>query len=203
MSLFRKIFSSVSKSDNPKKISMDSESSRYMPEMNLPVDERFMINFKQNGGKFLYCDSHEEVLNSFDQILLENDWYEKEVCCFDLSLQHKFDGFNLKFKKDTPAAFFFSGCEYLIANNGAILISSHQIKEKKLVELPDNFIIIAATSQIINDIGGGLKGIKEKNKSRIPTNITTIKNFEPQKEKDFLSYGNTTKNLYLLLLEDL
>ena len=182
---------------------MDDSSSRYMPEMNLPIDERFMINFKQNGGKFLYCDKDQEIKDAFDNILLENDWYEKGVCCFDLALQRKFNGFNLQFSPNTSGSFFFATCEYLIADSGAILISSNQIKEKKLTELPDNFVILASTSQIIKDISAGLKGIKQKNKNTIPTNITTIKNFETQKEKDFLSYGSSTKNLYLLLLEDL
>ncbi len=204
MSLFKKIFSSSSSKSDAKKGALPEEpSSRYMPEMNLPIDERFMINFKQNGGKFLYCDQTTEVQEAFDNILLENDWYEKNVCCFDKSLQHKFDGFNLQFSPNTHGEFFFATCEYLIADSGAILISSNQIKEKKLTELPDNFVILASTSQIIKDISAGLKGIKQKNKNTIPTNITTIKNFETQKEKDFLSYGSSTKNLYLLLLEDL
>ena len=204
MGIFRKIFSSgSSKPSTSKKRRIEDESSRYMPEMNLPIDERFMINFKQNGGKFLYCDKEEEILAAFDNILLENDWYEKEICCFDLGLQHRFENFNLTYSQKGTTTFFFSTCEYLIADNGSILISSNQIKEKKLTELPDNFVILAATSQIIKDISAGLKGIKQKNKNKIPTNITTIKNFENHKEKDFMSYGSSTKNLYLLLLEDL
>ncbi|WP_370443814.1 LUD domain-containing protein [Aquimarina sp. AU474] len=162
-----------------------------------------MMNFKRNGGKFLYCDNDNEVLDSFDKILLENDWYEKQVCCFDIGLEHKFSDFNLEYVKNSTASFFFATCEYLIADSGSILVSSNQLREKKLTELPDNFVILAATSQLVKSIGEGLKGIKEKNKNAIPSNITTIKDFEPQKEKDFLSYGSSSKNLYLLLLEDL
>lgn len=203
MSLFRRLFFSKSKSDQQNKERHSDDRSKYMPEINLPVDESFMINFKRNGGKFLYCDTDDEILDSFDKILLENDWYEKDVCCFDMGLEHKFSGFNLTYTKKNPASFFFATCEYLIADSGSILISSNQLREKKLTELPDDFIILAGTSQLVNTIGEGLKGIKEKNKNTIPSNITTIKNFEPQKEKDFLSYGSTSKNLYLLLLEDL
>ncbi|WP_103865681.1 LUD domain-containing protein [Aquimarina sp. I32.4] len=203
MSLFRRIFSSKSKSDQKAKERHAEDRSKYMPEIDLPIDESFMINFKRNGGKFLYCDNENEVSDSFDKILLENDWYEKEVCCFDKSLEHKFSGFNLNFVKNFSASFFFATCEYLIADSGAILISSNQLREKKLTELPDDFVILAATSQLVKNIGEGLKGIKNKNRNAIPSNITTIKDFEPQKEKDFLSYGSSSKNLYLLLLEDL
>ncbi len=203
MSLFRRIFSSKSKSDQKSKERHIDDRSKYMPEIDLPIDESFMMNFKRNGGKFLYCDDDAEVLDSFDKILLENDWYEKDVCSFDIGLEHKFSGFNLNFVKNSSASFFFTTCEYLIADTGAILVSSNQLREKKLTELSDNFVILASTSQLVKSISEGLKGIKEKNKNSIPSNITTIKDFEPQKEKDFLSYGNSSKNLYLLLLEDL
>ena len=99
MSLFRRIFSSKSKSDQKKNERHSDDRSKYMPEINLPVDERFMINFKRNGGKFLYCDNENEVLDSFDKILIENDWYEKDVCCFEIGLEHKFSEHNLNFVK--------------------------------------------------------------------------------------------------------
>lgn len=181
----------------------NAERGKYMPEVKLPTDERFMLNFKNNGGKFLYCIDESEVQEAFDNILMENDWYEKECCCFDKNLKDKFDGFNLKFNHSASADFFLSTCEFLVANDGSILISSNQIKERKLHDLPANFVILSSTSQLIDTIGEGLRGIKFKNKQQIPSNITTIKNFETKKEGDFMSYGSSTKNLYLLLLEDL
>ena len=97
----------------------------------------------------------------------------------------------------------FTTCEYLISNDGSILISSNQIAEKKLKDLPKNFIVFASTSQIVQSIGEGLQGIKAKNKKNIPSNITTIKHFKVDEENNFLSYGSSSKNLYLILLEDL
>ena len=49
----------------------------------------------------------------------------------------------------------------------------------------------------------GLQGIKAQNKKNIPSNITTIKHFKVEEATNFLSYGSSSKNLYLLLLEDL
>lgn len=204
MSLFRRFLNPKSKSHQEKETTPDkAERGKYMPEVKLPTDERFMMNFKNNGGKFLYCEDQEEILQAFDNILLENDWYEKNCCCYDPNLSTKFKDFNLTFTKSSNSAFFLSTCEYLIAKDGSILISSNQIKETKLHELPANFVIISSTSQLVDNIGEGLRGIKCCNKNSIPSNITTIKNFETQKEGDFMSYGSSTKNLYLLLLEDL
>jgi len=202
MSLFRKIFGS--KSEKSEEELKSNERGKYMPDIKLPVDERFTINFKANGGKFLYCENLHEIFNSLGQIIEENSWHENKVLFLDSSMEDRFKGFNLeKTNSVENATFFLTTCENLIADDGSLLISSRQIAEKKLKELPDNFIVFATTSQIVENIGEGLRVIKSKNKKQIPTNITTIKHFKSLKEKDFMTYGSSSKNLYLLLLEDL
>ncbi len=200
MSLLKRFFKSRNKLGVKKK---HPDHSSYFPDDKLPIDEKFTYNFNKNGGKFLYCENTKEIMEAFDNILLENDWYEKDVFCINKHLSSKFDGFNLNFIKDTNASFFLSTCESLVATNGSILLSSDQIKEKKLNELPTNFVIFATTSQLVDTISEGLRNIKNHSKNYIPSNITTIQDFETKKEKDFMSYGSSTKNLYLLLLEDL
>ncbi|WP_405291136.1 LUD domain-containing protein [Algibacter sp. Ld11] len=202
MSLFRKIFGlKADKSDDELK---SADRGRYMPEVKLPIDERFTINFKANGGKFLYCENLSEVFQNFQNIIEENDWDSKKVLLLDSNLKDKFKNSDLKSTKViSESTYFLTTCENLIANDGSLLISSNQIFEKKLNELPLNFVVFGTTSQMVENIGEGLRGIKSKNRQKIPTNITTIKQFKAQDDKDFLSYGSSAKNLYLLLLEDL
>lgn len=200
MSLFKRLLNPNYKSEEKAK---KSDHGKYFPEDKLPTDEKFTYNFNKNGGKFLYCENLDEILSAFDNILLENDWYENDVYCFNEQLKSRFDGYNLKFVKKASATFFLTTCEALVADNGSIFFCSKQIKEKKLNELPDNFVVFATTSQLIDNISEGLRNIKNKSRSHIPSNITTIQDFESDKEKDFMSYGSSTKNLYLLLLEDL
>lgn len=202
MSLFRKIFGL--KSEKGEENIKNEERGKYMPEIKLPIDEKFTINFKANGGKFLYCENVEEIHESLKSILNENHWEDKNVLLLDDRLNALFKDFKLKCtKKVSESEYFLSTCEYLIADDGSLLISSNQIAEKKLKELPANFIIYATTSQFVESIGEGLRGIKGKNRDKIPTNITTIKHFKTLEDKDFLTYGSSSKNLYLLLLEDL
>ena len=203
MSLFKRLLNPNYKSEEKAIKGKNSEHGKYYPEEKLPIDEKFTYNFNKNGGKFLYCENLEEILEAFDNILLENDWYERDVFCINDQLISRFDGFNLNFVKKTKSTFFFSTCESLVATNGSILLCSNQIKEKKLNELPSNFVIFATTSQLVETISEGLRIIKNQSKNHIPSNITTIQDFETEKEKDFMSYGSSTKNLYLLLLEDL
>ena len=86
MSLFRKIFGQ--KFDSSEDQVSNDERSKYMPEIKLPIDERFTINFKANGGKFLYCEDLNEVYQNLESILQENDWVDKKICLFDEQLEN-------------------------------------------------------------------------------------------------------------------
>src|SRR5690606_5450980 len=125
--------------------------------------------------------------------------------CLDPRLADRFSRENLEFTEDRQqSSIFFTTCENLIAHNGSILVCSHQIRERKLDELPANMIVFATTSQLVDSISGAMKIIKDKYRKEIPNNITTLKHFEssPENQNDFLSYGSASKNVYLLLLED-
>jgi hypothetical protein len=200
MSLFRKFFGSNNPDSDDQN---DTEYNKYAPENTMPVDEQFIFNFKKNGGKFLYCENQIEVNDQFENILEENDWFESEALCYEPNLYKLLEENNIDYKKQTNSLFFLATCENLIADEGSILFSSNQIKQKKPNELPDNIIIIATTSQIIGSKSDGLSVIKKKYQTDYPTNITTIKYFEKVEEEDFTQYGSSAKNLYLLLLEDL
>jgi len=199
MSLFKKIFGTGNDSSEEDK---QNDVNSFMSQ-NLPVDELFTLNFRKNGGKFLYCENLTEVKNHFEDILEENDWFESDAVCFEPKLFSMLEENKLNYTKPVNPKFLLAGCENLIAEDGAILFSSNQIKQNKPLELPANIIILATTSQIIENKSDGLREIKKKYDKNYPTNITTIKYFEKAKEEDFLHYGSVAKNLYLLLLEDL
>lgn len=200
MSLFRKFFGSGEESSDEDNL---SEFNRSASDLSLPIDERFTFNFKKNGGKFLYCENLSEIKEQFENILEENDWFESEVLCFDSGLFSILDENKLSYDQPNNPKFLFATCENLIAEDGSILFSSSQIKQNKPNELPTNIIIFGTTSQIVESTSDGLRMIKNKYLKNYPTNITTIKYFEKVKEDDFLHYGSSAKNLYLLLLEDL
>ena len=198
MGIFKNLFGKKKKASSSKQ----NELGKYMPKVKIPVDEQFTLNFMKNGGKFIYCDSMEEVAENFNSILKENNWDVKNVLCYNDSLKKRFHNFNIEYTiKDS--SFFLTSCEALIADKGSILISSNQIKEQRLNDLPNDFILFATTSQLKETISEGLRTIKNNRQEFFPTNITSLKHFKFSKEKDLMTYENSTKNLYLLLLEDL
>ncbi len=196
MSFFKNIFS-ISKNapleDFPKK-----------EKINLPLDESFVHYFTEKKGKFLYCTHQGEVTENLKNILKENAW--EEAMCFNTDLQKMLLNANSNSittqKYKTP---FFTTCEHLIAKDGSILFSSNQLRDITLKDLPVHFIVFAKTSQLLRNSNDALMSIKNKYKKIIPSNISATKSYDPNKKtEDFMDYGNNnSKNLYLLLLEDL
>jgi len=201
MGVFDKLFG------GGKKVPKETAETRgeHMPDLKIPIDEKFTIYFKKNGGKFIYCENFDEVLNALQNVISENNWQTHFFYTLDSRINERFATEKINFTdKRKDSDIFFTTCEHLIAHNGSILVCSNQIKERKLNELPSNLIVFATTSQLVDSISEGLKVIKKKYQKNIPDNITTLKHFEPTQENknDFLSYGSASKNVYLLLLED-
>ena len=109
-------------------------SGKYMPDLNDPIEERFTYFFTENGGKFLYCENKLECVNFFSQIIEENNWEDAEILCYDDSLleftsnTHKL---NLS-RTNLNSKFFLTGCEFLVATDGSLLICAEQIKSHKV-----------------------------------------------------------------------
>lgn len=194
MNFFKKLFNK----------SYQEQEEAASKDVKLALDDLFVHNFVNKGGKFLYCLSESEVTQNLKKILLENDW--KSLFLLDAMLDSFIYNQEVSLsntaKKNTP---IFTTCEHLIADNGDILFSSRQLGSTKLSEFTTNFIVFAKTSQLVKNSGQGLTGIKSHTKGSLPTNISAIKSYQLENNEDnFLNYGNNNaKNLYLLLLEDL
>ena len=204
----KKIFQSFfgSKKSNQEK-DLSEEEYKYLPKKDELVEDKFTLNFSSNGGKFLYATDSSECEDYFNKIIEENDWAEKSILCFNDGFTNNFIPNNqLKFNKSNlNSNLFITDCEFLVAKDGSILVSAKQIQSYKSNDLPNNIIVMARTSQLSETLSKGLEGIRIKYSNNLPSNITSIKNFNKGDDEDlnFLTYGSSAKNLYLILLEDL
>jgi len=196
-------FNNLFKGNSSRRISekdQEREQSKFMPKVKVAIEERFIVNFIDNGGKFLYSENYNELNENLSLILKENSWVKEDLLIINNKIKSNYKLPNSIKVNQENSKCFVTDCENLIADDGSILISSNQIQEKNLSDFPSNLIILSETTKFKNSIGEGLAEIKSKSK-KIPSNITTIKNFQISQEKDFLSYGTSAKNLYLILLE--
>ena len=155
----------------------------------------------------MYAIDSDECEQYFNEILKENNWEEKSMLCFKKDFTKNFIPNNkIKFNKSNlNSNLFITDCEFLVAKDGSILVSAKQIQSYKSNDLPNNIIVMAKTSQLSETLSKGLEGIRIKYSNNLPSNITSIKNFNKNEGEDlnFLTYGSSAKNLYLILLEDL
>lgn len=201
---FKSFFRNKKNEDETKEKELDY---KYLPKKDEYIEERFTKNFSENGGKFLYASTREECNDFFQKILDENNWNKKTILCFKRNLINDFfDDINFETNKtNLNSNLLITGCEFLVAKDGSILVSAHQIKSYKIKDIPVNIIVLAKTSQLSETVSKGLEGIRIKYSNNLPSNITSIKNFncEENEKLNFLTYGTSSKNLYLILLEDL
>ena len=114
MSVFRKIFGSNSGKSKLEK----EDQQRFLPDEDSPIDEKFTINFNNNGGKFLYCETSSELQTNLNKIIEENSWSDKTALILNPGLKDKFDWYDFNTtKKIEEADFLFTTCEYLIASD--------------------------------------------------------------------------------------
>lgn len=173
------------------------EKSKYLPNKKEPIDISFVKKFVSDGGKFLFCESEQDLKINFQNILIENKICNSELFSYEKSI---IDVFEISGELLNSKAFVLN-CEFLISDQGSIMVSNHQILDKKINQLPKILIIIAKTSDFKNDVSDAMSAIKNKYGKSIPSNITKIHATDPEKKSNFISYKRTSKELYLLLTD--
>ena len=203
----KNFFSSLFNKKPSKNDDIKEEEYKYLPKKDEIVEHKFTVNFSNNGGKFLYASNLDESTEFFSKIIEENNCSSSSILCFNENIINQYV---LDFKYETNKAnlnsvIFITDCEFLVAKDGSILVSANQVESHKIKDLPNNIIVLAKTSQLSQTVSKGLEGIRHKYSNNLPSNITSIKNFKRGEDNDlnFLTYGSSAKNLYLILLENL
>lgn len=198
---FNKIFGKIYPKEITEKETTATDFSNN-PTMDKTIKEnedretRFVRLYNETGGKFLYSEKESELLSYLKEITHENK--VDSFWCSNPDLQKYLNRLNIEYTTvpNPKNQINLINCEYLIAFNGSVMISSHQTDNRKLYEMSDTFIVIAYPDQIVDNISDGLRKIKDVKRNNIPTNITTIKGLK----HDSMQQTNS-KNIYLLLIE--
>lgn len=164
-----------------------------------PIDVMFTKNFIAGGGHFFYCENEQEALENLKDIV-DNEQVQ-EVVCFDHKLKSMLNRLQVPHTQNafSRADFAFMECEYLVAFDGAIMLSSHQTMGRKQEELPANVIIYASPNQLVANISEALQRLKSVKSDNLPSNITSIRG----KLVHNVDSSSNAKNIYLLLVEQI
>ena len=162
---------------------------------NADLDYKFAQLFTHSGGFFNYCSDESEALQTLQQILhLEG---VNSVFCCDEDLKNFLEVLKVPYTPNlelgNDAAFIT--CEYLIAYDGRIMLSSNNILHYHSSRLPEKIIIMANISQIVPNLNDAMMKVKRRGNLK---NLTSISG-------SYSKLDTPTKDnskLFLLLLED-
>ncbi len=156
--------------------------------------EIFVRNFTHNGGKFLMAQNEEQVRILLKAILLEED---KESYFFtDDTVKNSLLESLPSTGKLSPDSVYVSFVEYLIKDQGGIMLSSIQTNNLSVRELPKTAVFVASPSQLVEDVGEGMSRVNKLYKVRKtdPPRVHTLHHFNEDEEDTF------RKNVYLILM---
>ena len=166
------------------------------------IDLIFAENFTKSGGRFIFIDEINSTKEVFEKIFEENQWDSENVCSLNPNVAKNLEFKSIrKFDNENVRA-LVTECEFLISNTGRILICNKQIKSNKIEDLPSVLIVLAKSNQFVSDVSEGMTMLKNKYKGNFPTNITTLNVKNKLNEDNFLTYGNSAKDIYLILSDD-
>ncbi len=181
-----------------------SQAANEQPDMNTTrtfteLDEEFAHNLTQQGGKFIYCPTHQDLVDNIAGITQQ--WSLKNLACYEQSIKALLSTIHqdIQITKANIADVFICNCESLIASDGRIMVTSIQTGYNKVRDLPEKVIVIAKTSQLVKNMGEGLTQINFRHKKNIPGQITSIRN--KNSDKTGIDRPND-KQLFILMIED-
>ena len=193
----------IYKTDNPF-AQVDFESAIY-PDLADSPDVNFAQEFTKAGGQFVYCEGEQDLVNTLSALASERDW--NEVYCAEPELQYILTQAGIPFQSDAESFHDLkvgvTGCEFLVARLGSIMVSSRQASGRRLNVYPEIHLVLASPSQLVPDLKDALAGIREKYPDRMPSLVTLITG--PSRtadiEKTLVMGAHGPKELFVFLTE--
>ena len=178
-------------------------NSVFQPLQQEPEVE-FAEQFTKLQGKFIYCINRQELAFQLSSLIKKQDW-NKVYCVEDKLIEPVAAQLDERLVKTDLANCDVSitGCEYLVARTGSIVMSSAQTSGRTTSVYAPIHICIAYTNQLVYDLKDALQGAKEKYGTNLPSLITfaTGPSRTADIEKTLVVGVHGPKEVYLFLVE--
>jgi L-lactate dehydrogenase complex protein LldG len=180
-------------------------STQYLNEIEDLPEMEFARNLVQVKGKFVYCPNKKELVLALRILHHEENW--QKISCFEPSIRELIDRSGVPYSSDQEsikeAEATITGCEFLVARTGSIMVSSAQGSGRRVFGHTPVHVVIGKTSQLVIEISDALAGIKSKY-SEMPSQVSLITG--PSRtadiEKTLVLGAHGPRDLYVFLLND-
>ncbi|ANH83321.1 lactate utilization protein B/C [Niabella ginsenosidivorans] len=174
-----------------------------------PLQQELEVEFAERltalQGRFAYCLSKKEFTGQINALLFKSGW--EKIYCQEPELKEMMgQHLNISSNQGDLAGcdVAVTGCEYLVARTGSIVMSAAQLSGRKTSVYAPVHICVAYTSQLVFDIKDALEGIKERYQNKLPSLITfaTGPSRTADIEKTLVVGVHGPKEVYVFLIDD-
>ncbi len=154
--------------------SPDFTSPIYLP-LNESLEQEFKTNLELIGGQVIFCESKSDIAYQVKLLCLEKN--QNHLFCTDPILQDIIkDSIEIVSDENsfTKLNIGLTGCEFLVAHLGSVMISSAQISGRRLNVFPETHIVIAHKSQLTDFLDQAIEKLQIKYKNKLPSLISNI-----------------------------
>ncbi|MFW5830916.1 MAG: LutC/YkgG family protein [Prolixibacteraceae bacterium] len=143
-------------------------------------DEEAILTFRKNlelvSGKLHLFQSEKKLYNELKIYLQQKN--KQNINCREPEIQARLSNYNISYsgesKMDGMMETALTGCEFLIAQTGSVMVSSHQPGARQIIVFPETHIVIAQKQQVIKNLDVAYRAMSEKYKGNLPSQITLI-----------------------------
>ena len=164
----------------------------------------FGEQFTKLQGRFIFCINQQEFAFQLNSLIKKQNW-TKVYCVEDKLISSCEEQIADRLVKTDLANCDVSitGCEYLVARTGSIVMSAAQPSGRNVSVYAPIHICIAYTHQLVYDVKDALQGVKNKYGNNLPSLITfaTGPSRTADIEKTLVVGVHGPKEVYLFLVE--
>jgi L-lactate dehydrogenase complex protein LldG len=174
------------------------------PSLQQEIEVEFAEQFTRLQGKFIYCINQQELAFQLGSLVKKQNW-DKVFCLEDKLIAPFASQISDRVVKtglaDCQAA--ITGCEYLVARTGTIVMSSAQASGRTASVYAPVHLCIAYTRQLVYELKDALLAAKEKYGNNMPSLLTfaTGPSRTADIEKTLVVGVHGPREVYLFLVE--
>jgi L-lactate dehydrogenase complex protein LldG len=167
----------------------------------------FAESFQRVGGEFYYCESLSQLAEQLAGFRQRQQVGPPIV--WEPDVQAVLQAAGIEFRADETdfienADLGLTSCEALVARTGSILVSAATASGRRLSIYPDQHLVLARPSQVVAEIGEGLRVIQARYGAEMPSmvSLTTGPSRTADIEKTLVLGAHGPRRIALFLLEE-
>ncbi|PTN10306.1 LUD domain-containing protein [Mangrovibacterium marinum] len=144
-------------------------------EPNGSLADWFQENLELVAGTVLRPQNLSEAVGLIAQLQKEENW--QNLFCADPQLQKALSGqVNIQQNEDEFLQLDagITGCEFLVAHLGSVMISSASPSGRRLHVFPETHLVVAHQRQLVKYLDDAMMAIQAKYHGKLPSSITNI-----------------------------